>query len=123
MQEKRVAGSGQLERQGRQEKLRCGLGLGLQLLPEKSIKLKQAVGSGLETDSSRPSPRAYKASKGAVRMGPGGTQNLAGVNKSRGGSSKGQEHSAGLGSQGGRISREDSKGTFQSQKNKSLCSW
>ena len=33
-------GSSQLERQGRQEKLLCGLSLGVQLLQEKSIKLK-----------------------------------------------------------------------------------
>lgn len=35
-----VVGSSQLERQERQEKLLCGLGLGVQLLQEKSIKLK-----------------------------------------------------------------------------------
>lgn len=35
-----VVGSSRLERQGRQEKLLCGLGLGVQLLQEKSIKLK-----------------------------------------------------------------------------------
>lgn len=42
-----VVSSGQLERQERQEKLLCGLDLGIQLLQEKSVKLK--IGYGIRS--------------------------------------------------------------------------